>query len=126
MIALVWWLWRWRQALFYLAMVAIVSWFWLEARALKAEAALSRQRTSELLRVNRENLETIAGLRAERDAFDRAAADRDAAARALRAQIGSITRKALSHDQTKDCPVSPAIDDLLDGLSGPDHDNDAG
>ncbi len=125
MIGVAWMIWRLRWLVGATILIAVIGGGWLHLKALRAEATLAQAQAGELRRANRENLEAMAALRGERDFADRILAQRAAQVRDRAEDLTRLMKKALDHDPSQDCPLSPAIDAVLDGLSGAAGDGDA-
>jgi len=117
MIGIAWRLWRLKWLFVAILALLLFAGAWLHWRALGAELALARSEALQLGEANRRNLATIAALREERRLVDRLAARRLAETRAGAAAFHRLVKKVTAHDPANDCPLSPAVDVVLDGLS---------
>ena len=125
MMAILLGLWRWRWwMLLSLALIGAGA-TWLHVKVLKADLALARMDATHLRQEIGQQHSAIAILKRERLATSRAIEQRFAQARASTNRLTDISREIAHHDASNDCPVSPALDSVLDRLSEPAAGDDA-
>jgi hypothetical protein len=86
----------------------VVGW-WSKTQDLKRER-------DDLIATNQATMEAMDKLAAEKAKNEAILTDRAARKSKEADQLSAIVKKVLSHDASTDCPVSPAVDDALDGL----------
>ena len=75
---------------------------------------LKRER-EDLIATNQATMEALDAIKAEKAKNEALLADRAARKSKEADQLSAIVKKILSHDASTDCPVSPAVNDALDG-----------
>lgn len=108
-------IWRWRFPLAILFAVACAGGIWLRLDYLKAKLARAESERAELIATNQATMEALDALQAEKARNETLLADRAARKSKEADQLSAIIKRITSHDQSLDCPVSPAVDDALDG-----------
>lgn len=108
-------LWRWRWILLPIAiyLAGMATWGWIDGLHDK-NAALERER-SDLIATNQATMEALDQIKAEKARNEAILADRAARKSKEADQLSAIIKRLGTYDASKDCPVSPAIDDALDG-----------
>ena len=86
----------------------VIGW-WDKTRALEREK-------DDLIATNQATMEALDRLAAEKAKNEAILKDRAARKSKEADQLSAIIKRLSTYDVSKDCPVSPAIDDVLNGL----------
>lgn len=86
----------------------VIGW-WDKTRALEREK-------DDLIATNQATMEALDALEKEKARNEAILTDRAARKSKEADQLSAIIKRLSTYDTSKDCPVSPAIDDVLNGL----------
>ena len=86
----------------------VIGW-WSKTQDLKRERA-------DLIATNQATMEALDQIKAEKAKNEAILSDRAARKAKEADQLSAIIKRLGTYDASKDCPVSPAIDDVLNGL----------
>jgi len=118
-------LWRWRWWMLLSLSLIGAGAAWLHVKVLKADLALARMEAAHLRQEIGQQQSAIVLLKRERRAISHAVEQRLIAASKATDRLTDISREIAHHDSAKDCPLSPALDLVLDRLSEPGPDDHA-
>lgn len=108
-------IWRWRFPIAILLGLAAAGGIWLRLDYLNAKVARFKAEREELIATNQATMEALDALQKEKAKNEAILTDRAARKSKEADQLSAIVKKVLSHDASTDCPVSPAVNDALDG-----------
>ena len=108
-------IWRWRFPIAILFAVMAAGGIWLRLGYLNAQLDKARAERSQLIETNQATMEALDALQAEKARNEALLKDRAARKSKEADQLAAIIKRLSTYDASKDCPVSPAIDDALDG-----------
>lgn len=112
------WAFSWKIAPYLVIAVLIAAlwavWGWKEASDEKLKS--SRKEIEGLISTNQAAMEALDEIKAEKAKNERLLTDRAARKSKEADQLGALVKRILSHDASTDCPVSPSVNDALDGL----------
>ena len=108
-------IWRWRFPIAILLGLAAAGGIWLRLDYLNAKIAHYKAEREELISTNQATMEALDEIKAEKAKNERLLTDRAARKSKEADQLGALVKRILSHDASTDCPVSPAVNDALDG-----------
>lgn len=109
-------LWRWRWILLPIAIYLAGMWTWGWIDGLRDSNAALKREQAELIATNQATMEALDQIQAEKAKNEAILADRAARKSKEADQLSAIIKRITSHDASTDCPVSPAVNDALDGL----------
>ncbi len=109
-------LWRWRFPIAILLACAAAGGIWLRLGYLNAQLDKARAERTQLIETNQATMEALDALQAEKARNEALLADRAARKAKEADQLSAIIKRINDRDKALDCPVSPAIDDALDGV----------
>lgn len=109
-------LWRWRFPLAILLGVFAAGGIYLRIQWLESRVAHFKAERSELIATNQATMEALDALQAEKARNEALLKDRAARKSKEADQLSAIIKRITDHDKSLDCPVSPSVDDALDGL----------
>ena len=108
-------IWRWRFPIAVLLGLAAAGGIWLRLDYLNAKVARYKAERADLIATNQATMEAMDAIKAEKAKNEAILTDRAARKSKEADQLSAIVKKVLSHDASTDCPVSPAVNDALDG-----------
>lgn len=109
-------IWAWRFPIAILLAVAAAGVIWLRLGYLNAKLETARAERAELIATNQATMEALDALEAEKARNEALLADRAARKSKEADQLSAIIKRINDRDKSLDCPVSPSIDDALDGV----------
>lgn len=109
-------IWRWRFPIAILFAVMAAGGIWLRLDYLKNKVARFEAERTQLIETNQATMEALDALQAEKARNEALLADRAARKSKEADQLSAIIKRINDRDKALDCPVSPAIDDALDGV----------
>ena len=109
-------LWRWRFPIAILLGLAAAGGIWLRLDYLNAKVARYKAEQAELISTNQATMEALDEIKAEKAKNERLLTDRAARKSKEADQLSAIIKRINERDKSLDCPVSPSIDDALDGV----------
>ena len=109
-------IWRWRFPIAILLGLAAAGGIWLRLDYLNAKVARYKAERDDLIATNQATMEALDEIKAEKARNEALLADRAARKSKEADQLSAIIKRINDRDKSLDCPVSPSIDDALDGL----------
>ena len=113
--ALVRTIWAWRFPIAILLGIAAAGGIWLRIQWLESRVEHFKAERSELIATNQATMEALDQVKAEKARNEALLKDRAARKSKEADQLSAIIKRLGTYDATKDCPVSPAINDVLNG-----------
>ena len=109
-------LWRWRFAILLLVAIAagVVAKLYIDR--LRAERAVQDAALAAAAQANKETVEALGTVKAEKAAAEKLLADRLARKTAEANRLGKLVKHVLAIDAAGECPVGASVDAALDGL----------
>ena len=108
-------IWAWRFPIAILLAVMAAGGIWLRLGHLNAQLDKARAERAQLIETNQATMEALDALASEKARNESLLADRAARKSKEADQLSAIIKRINDRDKALDCPVSPAIDDALDG-----------
>lgn len=108
-------IWRWRFPIAILFAVMAAGGIWLRLDYLKNKVARFEAERTQLIETNQATMEALDALQAEKARNEALLKDRAARKSKEADQLSAIIKRINDRDKALDCPVSPSIDDALDG-----------
>lgn len=109
-------IWRWRFPIAILLGLAAAGGIWLRLDYLNNKVARLKAEQADLIATNQATMEALDALEKEKARNEAILSDRAARKSKEADQLSAIIKRLGTYDASKDCPVSPAIDDVLNGL----------
>lgn len=109
-------LWRWRFPIAILLALFAAGGIWLRLDYLNGKVAKLKAEQADLIATNQATMEALDRVKAEKARNEAILSDRAARKSKEADQLSAIIKRLGTYDASKDCPVSPSVNDVLNSV----------